>query len=131
MRYDRAMGTGRVEEALPRRQWIGRWTLIVGALHTLVGFAVFAAPLGALAQRGFNGLGDRDPLRNLAFWFVFAGIYLVLAGHLADRLERAGTLPRSFGWTLLVTTIVGVVLAPASGFWLAFPPAIASAFARP
>ena len=43
------------------------------------------------------------------------------------KLERTtkGVLPGSLGWSLLALAILGVVLMPDSGFWLAFPPAIA------
>lgn len=111
------------------RRWIGRWVMAVGALHTLLGLVVFAPQLRELlAAGGWNALGDRDPMRSLAFWFLFGGLYALLIGALADWIERAtgGPLPRVFGWTLLGSTVVGAVLAPVSGFWLLVPPAVAA-----
>ncbi len=110
------------------RRWIGRWLMAVGALHTLVGLVAFAAPLRGLVDAGVvNALGSRDPLRNLAFWFLFGGLMTALVGYLADWIERTagGRLPATLGWVLLVTAVLGVVLAPASGFWLVLPPAVA------
>jgi hypothetical protein len=109
------------------RRWIGRWLMGVGALHTLIGIAVFAAPLRDIVDAGVVGtLGPRDTLRNLAFWFLFGGVTLVMIGYLTDWIERAasGLLPAPLGWALLATAVLGATLAPASGFWLVFPPAV-------
>ena len=115
------------------QRWIGRWLAGVGALHSLLGLIVFAAPLRELIDAGWlNALGSRDPMRNLAFWFVFGGVFTCLVGYLIDCIERlpGAVIPRPVGWTLLVTATVGVTLAPASGFWLVFPAAI-GALAQP
>lgn len=109
------------------RRWVGRWLMGVGALHSVVGLVVFAGPLRALLTEGVvNALGSRDPLRNLAFWFLFGGVMTVLVGYLADWIERAprGVLPPALGWSLLSVAVLGVTLAPASGFWLVLPAAI-------
>ena len=108
------------------QRWIGRWLAGVGILHSVFGLIVFAAPLHELIDAGWlNALGSRDPMRNLAFWFVFAGVFTCLVGYLIDWIERVPgvAMPRAVGWTLLVTAIVGATLAPASGFWLVFPAA--------
>jgi hypothetical protein len=97
-----------------------------GAAHPL-GLIVFAAPLRELIGAGWlNVLGSRDPMRSLAFWFLFGGVFICLVGYLIDWIERlpGAVLPRPVGWTLLITATVGVMLAPVSGFWLAFPAAI-------
>jgi hypothetical protein len=115
------------------RRWVGRWLMGVGALHTLLGLVVFAAPLRQLADAGWvNALGSRDPMRKLAFWFLFGGVFTVLVGHLTDWIEQlpGGALPRSLGWALLLTATIGVTLAPASGFWLVFPAAIGALVQR-
>jgi hypothetical protein len=109
------------------RRWIGRWLMGVGALHTIVGLIAFAAPLREVIDAGVvNALGSRDPLRNLAFWFLFGGMTTALVGYLADWIERAtgGPLPAALGGALLLLALVGVTLAPASGFWLVLPAAV-------
>ena len=115
------------------RRWVGRWLMGVAALHAIVGLVAFAAPLREIvAAGGWNALGTRDPLRNLAFWFLFCGVLLGLVGYLADWIERiaGGALPRPLGVALLASAVAGVVLAPASGFWLVFPAAL-GVFQRP
>jgi len=109
------------------RRWIGRWLMGVGALHSLLGLVVFSAPLRDLLEAGVvNALGSRDPVRNLAFWFLFGGVMTALVGYLVDWVERApgGVLPRPLGWSLLLIAVLGVTLAPASGFWLVLPAAV-------
>lgn len=109
------------------RCWVGRWLMGVSALHCLLGVFLFAAPLRELVAGGlWNTLGTRDPMRYAAFWFMFGGVVTALVGYLADWIERVlgSTLPRSLGWTLLAISVVGVILAPVSGFWLVFPAAL-------
>jgi hypothetical protein len=110
-----------------RPRWIGRWLIGVGAIHTLFGVVAFRAPLRALLDAGIvNALSAREPMRNLAFWFLVAGVMIALVGTVVDALEQAtrGTVPKVVGWTLLLTALVGIVLAPASGFWLLLPAAV-------
>ena len=109
------------------RRWVGRWLMGVSALHCLLGLFLFAAPLRDIVAAGlWNSLGTRDPLRYAAFWFLFGGVVMALAGYLADWIERVPkmTLPRALGWTLLAIAVVGVTLAPVSGFWLILPAAL-------
>ena len=61
-----------------------------------------------------------NPLVNVLF-----GVLLFACGLAVAALERAGApMPRALGVCLLALTVLGVVLMPASGFWLAFPPAV-------
>lgn len=109
------------------QRWIGRWLATVGALHTLLGVVAFSTPLRASIGAGpLNVLGGGEPLRGVAFWFLFGGVFICLVGYLIDWIERTPevALPRPVGWTLLATAVVGVAVAPVSGFWLAFPPAV-------
>ena len=109
------------------RGWVGRWLMGVSAIHCLLGFFLFAAPLRELLAGGlWNTLGTRDPSRYAAFWFMFGGVVTALVGYLADWIERVlgSALPRTLGWTLLAISLVGVILAPVSGFWLVFPAAL-------
>ncbi|RNF85471.1 hypothetical protein EER27_04695 [Lysobacter psychrotolerans] len=99
----------------------------VSIIHTLFAIAVFKDVLASIVSRGvFNTVGA-DPLTGVVVWFVLFGIVLFVCGMATSALERAtgGHLPKSLGWGLLGLVIVGVVLMPASGFWLAIPPTIA------
>lgn len=109
------------------RAWIGHWLMSVAALHTLFALVVLRRPLLGILQRGvFNAVGQ-DPLSGLAVWFLLFGFGLALLAQAVTALERSGQLQalRRQGWGVLALSVCGVVLMPASGFWLAFPAGIA------
>lgn len=111
----------------PRRIWIGRSIVAIAIFHTVAGLALFSPALGDIVQRGvFNSI-NHDPVRGVATWFMLFGGPLALTGMCIDSLERQPAFPmaKATGWGFLLTCVLGVVLMPASGFWLAFPPAIA------
>ena len=109
------------------KHWIGRWLIGVSIIHTLFAVVVFHGVLASIVRRGvFNTVGN-DPMVGAVVWFVLFGVALFIVGLAISSLERAslGVLPKSLGWSLLALALFGVLLMPASGFWLAFPPAIA------
>lgn len=109
------------------KQWIGRWLIVVSAVHTVFAVAVFGDVLASIARRGvFDSVGT-DPMTGAVVWFVLFGAVLFICGLAVSALETPLTpgLPKSIGWSLLALGVVGVTLMPASGFWLVFPPAIA------
>lgn len=101
--------------------------------HTLLGLVAFNRQLISIAQRGVFNTVLGDATTALAAWFLLFGAALFICGLAIDALEQrsAGPLPRSLGWSLLALTVVGVCTMPASGFWLAFPPAIAILARKP
>ena len=109
------------------RRWIGRWLIAVSVVHTLFAAVVFRSTLSSIIQRGvFNTVGE-DPMLGAVVWFVLFGVALFICGLAVSALEQSTSnpLPLSLGWSLLALSVLGVVLMPASGFWLAFPPALA------
>jgi hypothetical protein len=109
------------------KHWIGRWLVGVSIIHTLFAIAVFGKVLLSIGERGvFNTVGS-DPMTGAVVWFVLFGMALFIAGLAIAALEKStgGDLPRSLGWSLLALCVIGVVLMPASGFWIAFPAPIA------
>lgn len=107
--------------------WIGRWLIVVSIIHTAFAFVVFGDVLRSFVTHGlFNSVGT-DPMRGAVAWFVLFGVVLFICGQVITALERAtsGAVPKSIGATLLALVVLGVVLMPASGFWLALPPAVA------
>ena len=119
------------------RTWIGHWLMGVAALHTLFAAVVFGEVLLKIAERGlFNSVGT-DTLVAAAVWFVLFGFGLALFAMAVNPLERSGqrTALRQLGFGLLLLCVLGIVLMPVSGFWLAIPPALAmlrkSALASP
>jgi len=58
-------------------------------------------------------------------WFLLFGFLLIYSGAVLDRLERSGgKLSRVLALGLGGLCAVGVLLMPASGFWLGFIPAL-------
>lgn len=109
------------------KHWIGRWLIGVSIIHTLFAVVVFGEVLLSVVQRGvFNTVGT-DPLVGAVIWFVLFGAVLFICGLAVSALERSSPspLPKSLGWSMLALGALGVILMPASGFWLVFPPAIA------
>jgi hypothetical protein len=112
--------------AINRKVWIGRWLILVAILHTLFAAVVFGKVLLNIVQRGvFNTVGQ-DPMTGTAVWFLLFGAVLALMGMAIHTLEhsRNFTSARAIGVGTLLMTILGIVLMPASGFWLALPAAI-------
>lgn len=109
------------------RTWIGHWLMGVAALHTLFAALVFGRVLLKIAERGlFNSVGT-DPMVGAAVWFVLFGFAFALFALAVTPLERTGqSAPlRKLGFGLLLLCGLGIVLMPASGFWLAIVPALA------
>ena len=111
----------------PRRVWIGHWLMAVAALHTLFALLVFQQPLLGIAQRGvFNSVGQ-DAMTAASVWFLLFGAVLALLALAITPLERGGDAQtlRRLGFGVLAMSTLGIVLMPASGFWLALPAGLA------
>ncbi|UTH72777.1 DUF6463 family protein [Chromobacterium sp. IIBBL 290-4] len=108
------------------KQWIGRSLIGISILHSAFGLWVFR---DALFQRKSDGALSflSEMSHMLVMWFLLFGAALFLLGLAVMKLEQAlhGELPKSLGWGLLILALTGIVLMPASGFWLALPPAFA------
>lgn len=107
------------------KRWCGRWLIGVAAIHTLFAVVVFGDTLQLIAARGvFNSVGT-DPTIGAVSWFVLFGFCLGCLGLAIDVMERAGQRSRAVGVCALLMVLLGIVLMPASGFWLGLPPALA------
>jgi hypothetical protein len=107
-------------------RWIGRWIIGVSIIHTIFAFAVFGKVIASMVNRGvFNTVGT-DPMTAATAWFLLFGVLLFIYGLNVNEIEKstAKPLPKSIGWSLLALGLIGVILMPASGFWLIFPPSI-------
>lgn len=106
--------------------WTGYWLIAVAVLHTIASGIFFGDVFIRMWQKGlFNSVG-RDPMIGLAVWFLLFGPVLAMLGAAITRLEKVGDFNTSnkLAWSILLLSIVGVMLMPDSGFWLAFPPAL-------
>ena len=110
------------------RRRVGPLLMAMGILHLLGGLIFYPRPLAAIAQDGFLDAVNLNPAqfdREAAFWWTVSGVMLLILGGLVHWSQaRTGTLPAFFGWALLATGVAGVTLMPASGLWLALPPAV-------
>ncbi len=101
------------------KRWIGPLLMATAVLHTVIGLMLAAQPLLDVVQDGFFNAVDPYFDRMAAIWFLLFGVLLFLLGLFVQwALQETGRLPASVGWGLLITSVVGVVLMPVSGFWL-------------
>lgn len=105
--------------------WIGHWLVVVALIHTLFMFVVFLDPLQEIIKQGvFDSIGN-EPLLGAVAWFGLFGGLLFVLGLAVTALERSPQgIPTSLGWSILALTLLGILLMPASGFWLALPAGI-------
>ena len=96
--------------------------LVTGSLHTLIGVVDGFPQLVAVASEGLLNTVTVSPEREAIFWFLVTGVSLILTGLLALGYERP--LPASFGWGLLVLSVVGTIVLGPSGFLLVIPQAV-------
>lgn len=92
---------------------------MTGGLHLALGTFTYQQPLLAMARAGVLNSLEAQPERDGALWYFVAGGFLITAGATVRwSLRRAGRAPAPLGWGLAVIALVGVVVAPLSGFWL-------------
>ncbi|MBL4764959.1 MAG: hypothetical protein JKX67_06725 [Colwellia sp.] len=110
------------------KNWQGNWTIAVAAGHTVFAIMMFSTDYGMLYNNGIiNSLStDRSAA---AVWFLLFGQALFIIGLLIKSFHTQQALnnqrlPLSVSLNLLLLTLVGVTIMPASGFWLMFPPII-------
>ncbi len=107
------------------KRWIGRSIMAIGLLHTVFGLITFRHTLTVLLREGMINTVNGQPEREMAFWFICCGLFMLVFGALIDYCESKGVrLPLVVGWGLLTISIIGVTLMPVSGFWLFFVPSI-------
>ncbi len=108
------------------KHWKSYWIFIVAILHTAYAINVFRVEYVSLYENDFiNSITTAQV--GAAVWFFLFGQLLFIVGQLMRSYEKDVTkqYPIWIGLNLLLLTLVGVILMPASGFWLVFPPAIA------
>lgn len=100
--------------------YTGLTMLLTGVLHVTTGLIAFGPLFGAMLASGLINSAREPAEHRLAFWFTFVGLLMGLTGYLMDWVVRRKgmVLPRGFGYLLTGLCLVGVVLIPASGFWL-------------
>jgi len=106
--------------------YLGVLLMAIAGLHQVVGLFFYREALVAIIRAGvINSVNPPYWERDAAFWFLMFGFLLGLYGWMTHWLiQQYATIPSFWGWGLLGICIIGVVMMPASGFWLAIPIAI-------
>lgn len=106
------------------RPIVGPVLAVIAALHLGTTGVFYGAEWATIIDSGMvNAI--TTPEVDAAFWWVAAGLGMVMVASLAWLCEaRTGRLPVPFAVLLLFFTAFGVVLMPASGFWLFLIPAV-------
>ncbi|MEL6165765.1 MAG: DUF6463 family protein [Cyanobacteria bacterium J06628_3] len=105
-------------------QFSGYWLLITSIIHVIVGIWIYGEPLVEIVHAGFfNSIAPNpflpDFAREDAFWFMtLTPFFIILAQLCFWANSRKISLPKSIGWNLLITSIIGAIAIPISGFWL-------------
>lgn len=108
------------------RKRIGIILMAIAVLHEVVGIFFYGSTLVEIINAGFfNTINPPYWQRDAAFWFLMFGVMLFLYGWAVDwSLRELNYVPTFLSWGLLLICIIGVMMMPASGFWLAIPVAI-------
>ena len=104
------------------RPVVGLALTFVGIVHILVTPLVVGDSVRSIIEGGVVAAVERDPatavLRGLGFWYVTAGLAVIMLGALVIWIERTtGSVPTLLPWMLVGLTVWGVLLMPLSPFW--------------
>lgn len=105
------------------RRWIGRWLFGVGIFNTALG--IWLGAYSYHVPRVIKGL-DSGGYEMLPFWFIGAGLHLILLGALTNWIEARAAPPRFLGWTLVTFAVLELLLVPESAFLLSLPMIVAA-----
>ncbi len=102
---------------------IGFLVICIGIIHIVFGFIFFSEVWIEIFRLGFfNSIGE-DPLRGAVAWFFLFGVPVISYGYLIEWIQKKiGFYPKHLIWNLFILFIFGVLLMPASGFWLLLIP---------
>ena len=111
--------------------YAGVLTMILGAMHLLTGVVFYMDPLLEIGRNGLIAAVPDFGDLSTAFWFMMFGVLLVWVGMLARQYGAySAELPTGFGWQMVVLGLVGGLMMPISGFWLAIPIGLLAIFGR-
>ena len=107
--------------------WIGKFIVLIGLMHTVVGvFGYYGTLAELIDERLFNTVYGHWE-RELTFWFIAFGLLTILFGIFVDSYERTfPRFPRRLGWSLFAFAVLVAAALPVSGAWLFFIPASVS-----
>jgi hypothetical protein len=105
---------------------ISKWLIFVSVGHTSVGMILFGDIYIEMISEGLLSSVNSESTAAAA-WFLLFGFLLFITSILISVIEKHETLkiPNSIALMLFILTTIGVILMPASGFWLVYPAVIA------
>lgn len=103
-------------------KYSGIFLIATGILHIIVAIAMKGNALLEIIKNGIQG----DSVRSLAFWFLFCGVFVIFLGQMVHCYIKSAQrpAPSSFGYALLIVSIIDCFVVPVSGFWLFLPQAL-------
>lgn len=103
----------------------GNILIATGILHNVFGVVIGWPILVEMVRSGFVNSVTNEHNRNATFWFLFGGFMMIMLGRLMQNCIDAGwLLPKWLGVSLLILSLIGCLMMPASGFWLVIPQAL-------
>lgn len=104
------------------KTWISKWLIFVAAGHTAFGVMFFGNTYVEMFSKGLIGSVNSEGTAAAA-WFMLFGFLLFILSLLIAVIEKHETLevPNLIATSLFTLTTIGVILIPASGFWLVYP----------
>ena len=108
-------------------RWIGFSVVGLSVAHLLYAGVVFLDTWRGIAGRGIFDAGESSPEAGFAVWFALCGLSWWLLGWswLASSAARPDVAHRVVASSMLALVLAGIVIIPASGFWLMLPLALA------
>ena len=107
-------------------KYSGTFLTATGIIHTIYALFIGKDAFSEMLRNGLvNSIGENYS-QSFAFWFLICGVILILWGQTLQYYIRKEQKPAPvfLGYSILLLTIIGCIIEPASGFWLFLPQAI-------
>ncbi|MCL2803928.1 MAG: DUF6463 family protein [Micrococcales bacterium] len=101
-------------------RWTGRALVGIGVFHQILGLVAGWSIMGQAARDGLLSATGQDPEFASLFWFLFAGVVMIMLGLLVSFVNSTLRRPAPvwLGWWFVGMSLVGLPFVPVSGFWL-------------
>ena len=104
--------------------WVGKWLITVAILHMLLAFIFLGEPLRQILANGTLNSVTSAATGKAVWYLVYSLFILIVAVTIDTRRASNKTFPFFAAIIFLIFIAGNIFLLPASGFWLALPPAL-------
>jgi hypothetical protein len=113
-------------------KYSGIFMILTAIIHNIVGFVMGWSVLQDIARDGFVNTVNEQMDRSAIFWFLFSGFIMLLIGMIMHKMirENQKPVPNYIAYYLLVISVIGCIIMPASGFWIVLPQCAIIIFSR-